>query len=43
MKQREKLREETERALVDQKDKDKLIREKMDKYEAVRKEQEQEE
>lgn len=39
MKQREKLREETEKALVDQKDK--LIREKMDKYEAVRKEQEE--
>lgn len=39
MKQREKLREETERALVDQKDK--LIREKMEKYESVRKEQEE--
>lgn len=39
MKQREKLREENERAMVDQKDK--LIREKMEKYETVRKEQEE--
>lgn len=39
LKQREKLREETEKAMVEKKDK--LIREKMDKYEAVRKEQEE--
>lgn len=41
MKQREKIREETERERAEGVEKDRLVREKMEKYEAVRKEQEE--